>query len=125
MKRRVNKPAAKSAKKSVIKPAKKPAKKSQWDAKVWAERCAWCAKVIPENQEVFGIPIRLRPEAFQEFDAGTIQPLLLVSAGKTVPMMVVTHDSLAKQEGKDAMFQACCQTCAKALQAALKAELGG
>jgi ribosomal protein S26 len=101
-----------------------PGTKTKWDFETWIGRCAWCAKKVPKDQEVFGIGIRLRPEAFREFDPGTVQPLLLVGAGKTVPMMVVTEDSPAKKDGKDAMFQVCCEKCGKALQAALKAELG-
>lgn len=99
--------------------------KTKWKVEQWADRCAWCTKRIPEDQEVFGISVALRSEAFQEFEPGTVQPLLLFKAGKTVPMMIVTDDSPAKHEGKDAVFQICSRECAKALQAALQTELGG
>jgi len=112
-------------KKRSIKPTKAPAKKTSWDMKKWADRCAWCTKRIAGDDPAFGISISLRPEAFQEFDPGTVQPLLLFNVGKTIPMMVVKEDSPAKHAGKDAMFQACSEVCAKALQQALRDELGG
>ena len=96
----------------------------KWNPDHWRTRCAWCAKRIPHDAEVFGISVRLRKEAFQEVDPGTIQPLFLGMAGKTVAMMVVTDDSPAKQDGKDAMFQLCSEDCAKALQTALREEMG-
>ena len=102
-----------------------PGKKPSWDPQKGRNRCAWCAQRIPANQKVFGIEIRLRPEAFREFDHGTVQPLLLVAAGRTVPMMILREDSPAKQEGKDALFQLCSETCAVNLQQALRLELVG
>jgi hypothetical protein len=100
------------------------AKKSSWDLKKWCDRCAWCTQKIAPNQEVFGIEIRLRPEAFREFDLGSVQPLLLAASGRTVPMMVARQDSPAKIAGKDALFQLCSKDCAEKLQAALQLELG-
>lgn len=97
--------------------------KTQWKREHWEGRCAWCTRRIGEEEEVFGISVALRQEAFREFEPGTVQPLLLYQAGKTVPMMVVTEDSPAKRDGKDAMFQVCSEECGKALQAALKQEL--
>lgn len=95
----------------------------KWNPDRWRTRCAWCGRKIPADKEVFGISVRLRKEAFQEFDPGSIQPLLLGRTGKTVPMIVVTDDSPAKREGKDAMFQLCSEDCAQALQAALREEV--
>lgn len=103
---------------------KKKAKKTTWTMEVWSKRCAWCTKVMKANDPAFGISISLRPEAFQEFSPGTVQPLLLFSAGKTVAMMVVKDDSPAKKAGKDAMFQLCSEDCATKLQTALQQELG-
>lgn len=99
------------------------APKNKWTLTKWRHRCAWCAKRIPDDQEVFGISISLRPEAFREIKPGTVEPMLLYKAGKTVPMMIVTDDSPAKHDGKDAMFQVCSQACAGALQAALREEM--
>lgn len=109
-----------------MKPRKtKPLTEQSWKLEKWIGRCAWCAGKIPADAEVFGISLALRPEAFQEISPGTVQPLLLASAGKAVPMMIVKDDSPAKRAGKDAVFQLCRRECAEALQAALKAELGG
>jgi hypothetical protein len=97
---------------------------NQWKPAKWRNRCAWCTGRIPTDREVFGISITLRPEAHREVKPGTIEPLLLYKAGKTVPMMLVTEDSPARHAGKDAMFQLCSETCARALQTALRQELG-
>jgi hypothetical protein len=103
---------------------KKKAKKTSWTMAEWQKRCAWCTKIINPNDPAFAISISLRPEAFKEFSPGSVQPLLLFSAGKTVAMMIVTDDSPAKKAGKDAMFQLCSQECAQKLQVALQQELG-
>lgn len=109
-----------------MKPRKqRPLGDRNWKLEKWRGRCAWCAGKLPTDTGVFGISIALRPEAFQEMKPGTVQPLLLASVGKAVPMMIVTDDSPAKLAGKDAIFQLCSEQCAQALQAALKAELGG
>jgi hypothetical protein len=102
---------------------RKAAKKSGWNPDDWLHRCAWCAREIGEEEPVFGISVRLHPIAFQEFDPGTVQQLLLPSAGKTVPIMLASLDSPAKHEGKDAMCQICSDECGKALQEALRVEL--
>lgn len=94
-----------------------------WNPKRWHDRCAWCARRIKEDEEAFGISVSLHAAAFEEFSPGTIQPLLLGLSGKTVPMLIVTEDSPAKLDGKDAMFQICSETCARALQQALQQEL--
>ena len=104
--------------------SRQPGKKASWDSKKWQHRCAWCAQKIPANQEVFGIQVRLRPEAFLEIDPGTVQPLFLAASGRTVPMIIVTEDSPAKLDGKDAMFQLCSKGCALNLQQALRVEIG-
>jgi len=101
-----------------------PRRQPKWNPHRWRSRCAWCAKKMPDDVEVFGISVRLRQEAFQEINPGTIQPLFLGLAGKTVAMMVVSDDSPAKQDGKDAMFQLCSEDCASALQTALREEMG-
>lgn len=102
-----------------------PGEKSAWDPKKWHNRCAWCTRRISANQKVFGIELRLRPEAFREFDRGTVQPLLLAASGRTVPMMILREDSPAKLDGKDALFQLCSEMCAVNLQQALRLEMGG
>ena len=95
-----------------------------WDKADWMKRCAWCAARIRSHQPVFGISVRLHEAAFQEVTPGDLAPMLLPALGKVVPMIVVTEDSPARQEGKDAIFQLCSESCAEALQQALRAELG-
>ena len=95
----------------------------RWDPEKWVNRCSWCAKKISAEAPAFGISVRLHNAAFSEMDPGSIQPLFLAGSGKTVPMMVVAANSPAKRAGKDAMFQACSESCAQSLQAALQLEL--
>ena len=103
----------------------KPLTEQKWNAAKWRHRCAWCAALMRSDQEVLAIPIRLQPAAIEVLEPGEIAPLLLPSANKVVPMMVVGEDSPAKREGNDAMFRLCSESCAKLLQAALRTELGG
>lgn len=109
-------------KKAGATPEKKK-KAPQWKPEKWRDRCAWCTKRISPEAPAFGISVSLQAEAFKEFEPGSVQPLLLFSAGKTVPMMVVTDDSPAKKAGKDAVFQLCSEECALKLQAALQQEI--
>jgi hypothetical protein len=94
-----------------------------WNADEWFSRCAWCQQKIPEDHAVIGVPIKFRPGQAQEGWAGTIQPLRLVLAQRTVPMMVVSEDSPAKRDGKDAMFQVCSDACGRELQDALRNDI--
>ena len=90
------------------------------------KRCAWCHKVIPEDQECFGSGGKVWPSA---------KPLLAENEGKLIPMrlstgreiivVVPTSDSEARAEGYDIFFQACSEECGKAILAATRAELPG
>ena len=94
-----------------------------WDHDDMLARCAWCLRRVPEDQEVFGISLRLHSEAFLEVKPGTVQPLYLPEEERAVPLMVVADNSPAKKEGKDAMLQVCSDACGRALQAALRRAL--
>lgn len=96
-----------------------------WNGDDWFSRCAWCHEEIDEDSPVFGLSVRLRPEAFGLVERGKIHPLYLQSAERVVPIMLATEDSPAVREGKDAMLQVCCEECGKQLQAALRESLGG
>lgn len=98
-------------------------KNAKWKIEKWRQRCAWCVKRIPAARRKLCIPIALREEALREIKPGTVEPLLLYQAGRTVPMMPLDVDSPAREAGKHAFFQLCSQRCAKALQAALRQEL--
>jgi len=100
-----------------MKPSDEP-----WNPDDWFGRCAWCREEIPEDHEVIGLSMKFRPGQARREWAGTIQPLRLVLAQRTVPMMVVGEDSPAKRDGKDAMFRVCSDACGRELQAALRDE---
>ena len=86
-------------------------------------QCAWCGIKIGKNQPVFGISIRLRPEAFSEITPDTVESLYLPSAERTIPLIIVARQSAAKREGKDAVIQSCSGACATAVQEALRKDL--
>ena len=103
----------------------KPVATSQdWNGDDWFRRCAWCHEEIDEDSPVFGLSVRLRPEAFDLVERGKIHPLYLPSAERVVPIILVAADSPAAREGKDAMLQVCCDDCGKQLQSALRESLG-
>ena len=105
---------------------KKPVATSQdWNGDDWFNRCAWCYEEIDEDSPVFGLSVRLWPEALGQVERGKIHPLYLPSAERVVPVMLATEDSPAAREGKDAMLQVCCEECGKQLQAALRESLRG
>ena len=79
---------------------------------------------MDENEERLAISVKLDARAYEVFAKGTIQPLFLATIARAVPMIVAGTDSPARADGKDAMFQLCCETCARSLQKVLKDELG-
>ena len=101
-----------------MKPSDEP-----WNPDDWFGRCAWCQEDIPEGHEVFGVSAKLRPAQVRKEWAGTIQPLRLVAARRTVPMMVVSEDSPAKRDGKDAMFMVYSDACGRERRDALRNDL--
>jgi len=97
-------------------------KPEKWDGNAWMDRCAWCEQEIEEEQEVIGVGLKFSPgRALPEW-AGTIQPLRLSATERTVAMIVVTKNSPAKRDGRDAIFQVCSDACAKKLSDALRLE---
>ena len=104
---------------------RKPVATSQdWNSDDWLTRCAWCHEEIDENSPVFGLSVRLQPEAPDLAARGKIHPLYLPSAQRVVPVIMAAADSPAAREGKDAMLQVCCEECGKQLQSALRESLG-
>jgi hypothetical protein len=81
--------------------------------------CAWCGSPISDDREVFGFGAKARPGASLGRHAGDIIEVLLVTDGRTVPMIVVKPGSPAAREGFDFFFMTCGSTCATALKGAL------
>jgi tetratricopeptide (TPR) repeat protein len=95
----------------------------KWNGEDWLARCAWCARVIPENQEVFALNVKDQLEAARRLEPGKVHPLLLQGMNKTIPLIIPGMDSAARREGVSAVFQVCCKKCGLALQEALRQEL--
>jgi hypothetical protein len=86
-------------------------------------QCAACRGHINETSEVFGLGVKLKPEVdLSEFETHCIE-IDLVSEEKSVYMMVTARGSEAKEDGKDGMFLACSESCAKQLKQVLEKEV--
>ena len=86
-------------------------------------QCAACRGQINEMSEVFGLGVKLKPDIdLSEFETHCIE-IDLVSADKPVYMMVTARASEAKEDGKDGMFLACSESCAKQLKQVLEKEI--
>src|SRR5258708_26924653 len=81
--------------------------------------CAWCEDEIPEDVEVFTIGDKAKPGIDLSEAEGTIIPLSLIQANRTVSALVPTKDSSAARDG-DLIFMVCSQSCAQALSNALE-----
>ena len=86
-------------------------------------QCAACRGNINELTEVFGLGIKLKPEAdLSEFECHCVE-IDLASEEKPVYMMVTTQGSEAKKDGKDGMFLVCSLSCGKKLKNVLEKEI--
>ena len=82
--------------------------------------CAWCEDEIPEDAEVFTIGAKGKPGLDLSKAEGTIIPLSLIQANRTVLALVPTKDSPAARDGHDLIFMVCSQSCAQALSNSLE-----
>jgi hypothetical protein len=82
--------------------------------------CSWCEDEIPEDAEVFTVGAKTKPGIDLSEAEGTIVPLSLVRAGRTVMALVPTKDSPAVRDGYDLIFMVCSQSCAQALSNGLE-----
>lgn len=96
------------------------------DAKEFLEQrlcqtCAWCGRLIGEDESVYGLGVSSRPNVDLKELRGTFIPFPLLS-GKIVPAMVSTEDSEAKRDSWDFVFMTCSEECARELKTALELE---
>jgi hypothetical protein len=82
--------------------------------------CAWCEDEIPEDVEVFTIGAKAKPGIDLSEAEGTIIPLSLVLANRTVSALVPIKDSPAARDGHDLIFMVCSRSCAQALSNGLE-----
>ena len=83
-------------------------------------QCAACRGSINEMTDVFGLGVKLKPGVdLSEFETHCIE-IDLVSEEKSVCMMVTARGSEAKEDGKDGMFLACSESCAKQFKQVLE-----
>lgn len=85
-----------------------------------ANICAWCSKPIPENEEVYGLGVKIKGGVDLKSNEGRIIPWFLPSINRSLPATVTAANSPAKKAGNDLMFMTCSKKCALALRAALQ-----
>jgi hypothetical protein len=82
--------------------------------------CSWCEDEIPEDVEVFTVGAKTKPGVDLSEAEGTIVPLSLIRADRTVLALVPTKDSPAVKDGYDLIFMVCSRSCAQALSNGLE-----
>jgi len=86
-------------------------------------KCAWCGKHIPDYTSVYGLSGMGREGLdLSEYEGRAIE-IMIVARDKRVTMMVTSADSEAKRDGKDFMFMACSEDCAREMQEALEEDI--
>ncbi len=98
--------------------------KTNQDQAKFLSTCAWCNKSIPEDTEVFSLGAKAQAGVDIDNYEGQIIRLTLIASDKTVPAIVPTSASQAKQDGHDFLFMLCSQECSANLKAALQKEQG-
>ena len=87
----------------------------------WKNRCAWCGKQIPEEEEVWGVGAKARAGLDTSRLEGPIIELRL--RDRMIPAIITRGDSPAKREGYDFAFMACSAECIGDLRDALQREI--
>jgi len=87
----------------------------------WKDRCAWCGKRIPEDEEVWGIGARARAGV----DTSSLEEPFIefTLRGKVLPALITREGSPAKRGGYDFAFMACSAECAGELREAVREEI--
>jgi hypothetical protein len=88
--------------------------------------CAWCHRVIGEDQEHLARGAKAKPEARSLLRAkeGQVVVFRLADGDRQVFAIVPRSDSPAAKEGYDLVFQTCSDSCADALDRTMKQEMG-
>lgn len=86
-------------------------------------RCAWCMKIIKNNQPVFGLSVKFAEGIDYTESEGKIIQIGLSTRNTTVPMIVTAKGSEAKLQGTDGIFAICSEKCGKKMRETLTKEL--
>ena len=84
--------------------------------------CAGCLNRIPDDHEVYGIMVRVKPRTLYNRFAGQVVAFHLMGEGRTIPAIVTAVESEAKKKGIDLAFQVCSAVCATSLREVLEEE---
>ena len=85
--------------------------------------CGWCGESIGEEQPVFAIGGKARPEVDLSLVQGKVVEIALLSPAKKVLAGVAAFDSDAKKAGNDLVFMVCSEECGRQLKSAVASEL--
>ncbi|MFB4168296.1 hypothetical protein [Virgibacillus sp. JSM 102003] len=86
-------------------------------------RCAWCMKKIADDQPLHALNVKFADGIDYSDQEGEIVQVYLTSRGTSVPMIVATADSEAKENGGDGLFALCSETCSEKMQTTLAKEI--
>ena len=85
--------------------------------------CAWCEKLIKDDQECFAVPGRAKKDIDIKGYEGQFVELSLIVSNKIIPVFIVPQNSDAKKSGYDFVCMACSEKCADSLKITLQNEL--
>jgi len=100
-----------------------PKRLSAQEKDYWLGHCGWCNRQMGEEGERIAIKARFRDQKEYRKNEGKVVSFVLADAGRTVMAYVVTRDSPAKKEGKEAIFQVCSDRCGDELTVAMNKEI--
>lgn len=86
-------------------------------------RCARCMKKIPQDQSLSAINVKFAERVNFKDKEGEIIQVYLNSRKTSVPMIVTTADSEAKEHGTDGLFTVCSEKCGEKMKTALSKEI--
>ena len=86
--------------------------------------CAWCAKGILEDSEIYSLSAKAHPDTNIERHVSKAFYIALLLYDKSVPVIIPTNDSDAKRDGKDMLFSIYSKECGIELKSALNREKG-
>ena len=89
-----------------------------------AVMCAWCHRIIAEDEERFARGARARESERHKITGkgGSVVSIKLTVMDREILAIVPTDESPAKAEGNDVVFQTCSTACADELEHTLMEE---
>ncbi len=84
--------------------------------------CSWCGLKIRENEPIYALGCKKRPEINISKYEGEVMPVELSTADKTICAIVPPVESEARKQGNDFIFTLCSEKCGDQLKEILELE---